>query len=250
MFRPLNNEPKHIIRGVKSMKKNLDAALEDIAIIKDSIEQVKENRYRLYNILMIVGLINLVYHGASTIAAIFLDAYEYGKFYGVSWSLNRIAYAIFFIYYIKIYREEKFSSNKYYLSFLNIFGAITFLLPLIMYIIKMMSFVNISNEMTSNLIMQSMDMSMLSNILLLCFSAIMCGTILRKKSIQFLSIGILFVYMLLSLVYKDIAYTIGISETPASTSLLSIYYILAISVGYIIIAIILKYSRNTTNGDK
>ena len=232
------------------MKRDLDGALENIDIIKNSIGEAKENKDRLYNILMILGLMNLAYYGIRVIAAIMLNAQTFGKFYNISYSLNIIAYAVFFIYYAKMYKKEKFNSNKYYLGFLNVFAGVTFLLPVFMSIINKVYFFAISDGIATDHIIKLLDMSMLSNILLLCFSIIICGYILKKKSMFFLSVVILFVYMILSLVYSHIGYTVGISETPVTFSLLGIYYYLAISVGYIFVAMLLKHGGNNTNGNK
>ncbi|MFZ7132156.1 MAG: hypothetical protein ACOWWR_07340 [Eubacteriales bacterium] len=150
---------------------------------------------------------------------------------------------------MKIYREEKTSSNKYYLSFLSLFAGITFLFPLLQYIITMMFDYNASIEDSANFAIQMQSLNMTFNILLLCISITICGYILRKESMKFIAVVTLFIYLIISLIYNEIEFNIGL-YIPSTISLLRIYYNLAVSIGYIIIALMLKHSENDTDGVK
>src|SRR5699024_170168 len=106
--------------------------------------------------------------GASVIAATRLGVNDYGEFYQVSNLLNRLAYAAFFVYFIKLYMKERNSSNKYYLSFLHVFAGVVFILPVLMFLVNIISSNLRQNDMeiVENFFTQSIDMTMLSNVLL------------------------------------------------------------------------------------
>jgi|GEM_PF-6044831 hypothetical protein len=70
-----------------------------------------------------------------------------------------------------------------------------------------------------------------------------CGYILKKKRFIVISTVVLFIYLMLSSVYNNIGYTMNYSEIDITFPLSGIYYHLAVSIGYIIIAMILNMRR-------
>ncbi len=232
------------------MENKINNALENIFTIKEFIGQAKTNCRVLSNILMFLGVINLIYFGTTIIGGMILEPHEFQGFYNVTIALKTVMYILFFVYFIKIYREEKVSSNRYYLSFLSILIGVTVLLPLLIFIIRNMFDYNVPIEKVSEFLMSLQKLSTLSNILLFCFSMIVCGYIIRKKRMIFTSGIFLFLYLITTLIYNNVVFTIGLTETPSSISLSELYYCLTMSIGYIIIATILKYGVISSNGDK
>lgn len=234
------------------MKKDLNEVIENIFIIKNSIGKAQRNYDKIYKFLLLLGIINLVYHGMAMILAIGLEPPIGLRYQHINQFLYAITLVAFFIYYIKIYIEEKISSNKYYLSFLNIFAGITFLLPFLMFIIRMLlGSMNIPYEEISASLIQLQELEMLANVFLFCSIVVLCGHILRKKSMTVISAVFLFIYLVILFIYKDVEYAISFSVAPTFISLLSMYHFLLISIGYIILAMIIKYknSESDTNGN-
>ena len=236
--------------GVIKMENKINDALENIFTIKKFIGQAKTNCRVLSNILMFLGVINLIYFGTTIIGGMILEPYEFQGFYNITIALKTVMYILFFVYFIKVYREEKVSSNRYYLSFLSILIGVTVLLPLLIFIIRNMFDYNVPIEKVSEFLMNLQWLSTLSNILLFCFSMIVCGYIIRKKRMIFTSGILLFLYLITALIYNNVIFTIGLTKTPSSISLSELYYCLTTSIGYIIIATILKYGVISSNGDK
>lgn len=230
------------------MKKNIEDTLEDIFIIKNSIGNAKGNYNKLYKILIAFGVVNLIYYLTTIILSIMFKPHMIQPHFNII--LNITIYTFLLIYFTKIYREERKSSNKYYLNFLSIWAIVTFLLPLLLFIIRIIINFNIHLEEKGRSLIQLQYLSMLSNILLLCFCIMICGYILKKKRFIVISTVVLFIYLMLSSVYNNIGYTMNYSEIDITFPLSGIYYHLAVSIGYIIIAMILKHEENNIDGIK
>ncbi|MPW24908.1 hypothetical protein GC105_03770 [Alkalibaculum sp. M08DMB] len=230
------------------MKNNLENALEDIQIIKNSIGETKNNYYNLFKILLILGIINLISF-TSRIILMILGIPIFLKYVAIHNYIGMFIYILFFIYFIKIYRQEKTSSNKYYLGFLSIFAGVTFLFPLFIRILYILA-IPLINEKMENFAIQLESFSQLSNILLFCLFMIICSYILKKKSMIVISAVIFFVYLVISLIYHDIGFEISHSTTTAFAyvTVLNLYYNIVTSIGYIVTAIVLKNGVNKING--
>ncbi|OEH84253.1 hypothetical protein BHU72_10585 [Desulfuribacillus stibiiarsenatis] len=219
----------------------LDAALNDIRTIRDSIGDSKSASSQIYKFMLYLGIINLIYFTIITVGAITLDLYTYQIASNTSKLLTTFLYVAVFIYFMKIYKKERSGSNKYYFSFLCVFAGVTFLLPIMMLLIRiMLYYMPFSNEKIVESIVYLQNISMLSNILLFCTFIIICAVILRKIIMSSISAIIIFVYLVLSGVYNDIEFMISYSRLPTSISLVSLYYHIVISFGFIILAIILR----------
>lgn len=230
------------------MDGNIDGALEDILIIKNSIEKTKSNYTILYKIFMIYGIVNLISNLPTTIELLMLKPSEIPVYFNLI--SNITIYIFFLIFYIKIFKNEKISSNKYYISFLSIFAGVSFLLPLILYAIRTLIGLTSSGEKIGSSFIYLESLSMMSNILLLCFCIIISGYILKKRGMLLISSVVLFIFLILSSIYNNIGYTIIFSDYHVNITLLSVYYRFLESFGYIIMAMVLKYAERTKNGAK
>lgn len=229
---------------------SLAGALKDISIIKKSIGENKSPNGKIYIFLLLLGFVNLTYFVLSTIGAtMFVMLNNYFVF---THTLKVILYILLFIYFVKIYNEEKTSSNKYYLWFLSIFTGIIFLLPLLMLFMRF--FTNFILDDYRNLgesFLHLNNISMLSNVLLFCLILALCGFILKKQSMFIFSSMIFLIYLIIAVPYSEVTFDIPFSKTPnVFISLIGIYYNLVISLGYIVIATFMIINRDNAHGTK
>lgn len=229
------------------MKENLSQALENIDIIKKSIGEAKSNYNKLCNFIIALGIYHLINYAADTISAMILDLPVLLKYGNTRTYINIFVYLLFFIYFIKIYREERINSSKFYLSFLSIFAGIIFLFPFFKLIITIFSMFTVSDHKIIDFVIKLNSFNQLFNILLLCSFIIICSYILKKKSMIAISAIVLFVYLNITLIFDDVTFLIVHSTTPVYLTLSGIYYNLITSIGYIITAIVLKRGVNKKN---
>lgn len=212
-------------------------AYEDFETIRTTLEQSKKN-YGGFSILLFqYGFIQLI---------LIVLSYALGSliFYDSRYSMILFALEIIFdlymiVLFLKIFRDEKLTSNKYYLSCISMWGLITISLPIISLVVRVTVIFfasNVSNSAMVKLVASTGDI----DILLFCFAALICGFITNKKAYIAMSIVILFTYLELSALFFDT------SLSALGEQVLYIFYNTIISVGYIVLSIILR--RGIKNG--
>lgn len=233
--------------GKKDVGKNLNSAIENIEIIKNSISDAEGNYKGISKVMLVIGVMNLIYYVISSIGTITLKPNILLVF---QISIDVVIYLISLIYYVRIYMEERSNTNRYYISILNICAVIIFLIPILLLVLRMISFYRIQSERLGDSLILLQNFSKMSNMLLVCFIIIVSGYVLRKKYMIFISTAILFLYLAILLIYNDVHYTVALSGKLISISLVEIYYCLVTSIGYIIIAMILNHGGHNSNGNK
>ncbi|MCW3491624.1 hypothetical protein [Dethiobacter alkaliphilus] len=222
--------------------KSFDGALEDIRIIKTSIGENKGSFDKIYKFLLFLGIVNLVGFMLTALGFFMFTLDDrYWMFIG---NMNIVMHLLLFVYFVKVYKEEKISSNKYYLAFLNIFAGIVFLLPFLNLIMRFWVSFSVYYRDVSETFFKLREVSMTSNILLFCFILVLCGLFLKKTSMFFASAVIFLLYLIFSVVYNVPTFD---NIEGGSIPLLAIYYDLVKSIGYIVVATILKKNRANVN---
>ncbi len=233
------------------MQKDLiEGALKDIGIIKSSIRENKNPYINLCKFLLFIGIINLIYYLAIHIGIISLDIKMFQKYANVTLVLKASTYILLLIYFIRIYKKENKSLNTYYLGFLSIVAGIILFLPLLKFLIRVMA-IFIEPCVSGEALLQLEVINITANILLFCFIIILCGFILRRQIMFLISATIFFIFLIITTFYGDVRYTFSFSQ-GGSLYLYSTYYSLVVSIGYIIIASVLKskYKKvENTNGN-
>lgn len=231
------------------MDKDIQYALEDIGVIKKSIGESKNNIDIIRRLFMVFGVINLLQFLLITIAAMFFNQRIYTRISFLVFILSSITFIIFFVYYVNLYKKEKNNSNKYYNGFLGAFAGVAFVFPLLTYIMQIISsYINQNNNaLQADMHLLIIQMEHLVNIVFVCFSITIIGYILKKRSPIYISIIVIIIYLGIDLFYSNVVILKGLSL--ASLTLNRIYYDMVISLGYIIMALILK-REDKLNGDK
>ncbi|HCX64684.1 MAG TPA: hypothetical protein DHN33_05690 [Eubacteriaceae bacterium] len=170
-----------------------------------------------------------------------MDPSNFPFFFPWLFVLRGLFYILFFVYFVKIYRAEKTGSNEYYLGFLSIFAGIVFVLPLLQYIITLLIGLSVSGEESSNMAIQMQSLTRTFHMMLFGISIIMSSHVLKKNGLKFLAAAVLFLYILVSVIYNEITFRVGLNA-QTTISLLMIYDNVVISIGYILNALVLKRS--------
>ncbi|MDW7649761.1 MAG: hypothetical protein SCK29_01305 [Bacillota bacterium] len=233
------------------MESSLSVALDDIRIIKNSIGESKSRYEKVYKFLLLLGIVNLGGFLLETFGLMMLSFPTLDRYFIFSFIINAVMYLLLFVYFVRVYKEEKISSNKYYLGFLSIFAGIVFLLPILKILMRFLVSLAVHYQSIGKAFIVLNDISMISNILLFCFIIVLCGFLLGKRSMFFASSIIFLFYLIISVIYSDITFTLPFSKRPDGygLSLLWLYYSCAISIGYIILAILLKNRSRVNNAD-
>ena len=191
------------------MESNFNGALESISIIKKSINNGKANLKIMYKLFLISSILWAAEYIVSQIAKeLWLKGgliEKYSNYSMVNFILTFIAQLIFFIYYIKLYKDEKNNSNKYYVNFLNLFGVTKFIIPFVQYIFRtiyMFKLTGNENVTSGNLeeiirpMYNSLNiMSATFGILFMYISLNLLGEIVNKKFYKIFSLIILIAYI-------------------------------------------------------
>ena len=210
-----------------------EKAYDDLTTITETLEQTRKDYSGLYEILWRYGAIQI----ALCVFPIVLRKVwgDHSSFGFVALALGILAAVYMLIIYFKIYNKENITSNKYYLSCLGMWGVIAVALPFVEIAVRGI-ILAVSPERALDLLPRLQEFDMLINILLVCFCFIICGFIVNRKGLIILSIIILFVFITLDMLY----YNSGVSgRGPAA---LIIFYYICITVGYLGLSYILRWS--------
>ncbi|MGD9568682.1 MAG: hypothetical protein AB7V48_10200 [Sedimentibacter sp.] len=216
------------------MKLSKDQAFNDVQTIKETLESTKLNFKGFYTILLLYGVLRLaLYIIALFTKFIFKNVPGYGFF---PFFIDTFISVFILIVFLKVFKSEKDVSNKYYLSCMTTWGIIAVALPFIMLAIRFIIFLFLPSEFTLNAISKLSEFNMLINVVLLILCFIMCSILTNNKWLISISLLILFVFLLLDTFFYN---TMKIN----GTLILYVFYNIATSVGYIILAYLLKGLR-------
>ncbi len=219
-------------------------ALKHFQIMKDTLAQAKTDYSGLYKLWLIYGILN-------TAAVLF----GYLGTFLIMNSLQLLGQALILlqnlavpilliVYYIKIFKRDNCTANKYYLSCLALWGIPAVAMPVFTIILKGGAVLLFSPGILSNEILGKLNsFSFLLNMFLLCLCYIICAFVLNRKWIALIGLAVLFVYLGLD-VFADMgsfriefAYRAG---SYINFSLSSVFYNASIVLGYLAAGLMVK----------
>ncbi|MDR2888636.1 MAG: hypothetical protein LBV33_02215 [Lachnospiraceae bacterium] len=208
------------------MEKNITDAIEDINMIKSTMENTKINFSGTYWLCFIRG----TYHILSFLV-FFISVWNPGT--KIILFTNPVLIIGMFIGFIIIYNSEKKHTNRFYLSFLSIWGIIVIAIPTMIFLIRIINYFYFRND-SVNLIL--LVISSFTNALLFCICIIIYAFLIKKKYPIFLSLGILFTYLFVSTCLNNVGLPFNTALSNDTTLLLaSIFTFIFIDVGYILL---------------
>lgn len=240
------------------MENNFNGALEDISLIKKSIHSSKINLKVIYKLFLINSIINLL----SFINIVFIEEFifknELFKILSIYSTITFILGAIinigFFLYYFKIYNKERFSSNKYYVNFLNLFGLIKFIIPLAIYILRFIYLsINSSYDGVNHFYNSTNLLYGTINILFIYLSLNLLGEIVNKKSYRMIykisSTIVLLLYIALIIFSNNNLYSIN-GNRGLTDSYINSYRIITNLIFCLIMPLTLKIEERKNYANK
>lgn len=218
------------------MEKNLSDALGDINSIKSTIDNTKVNISGMYKMCFMLG----AYH---TIRSLFIIyAFLKPSFLNIFSIFYPIMTILFFTGFLLICRKEEKYTNKYYLSFINIWRFLVVILPIMTSIINYLNYGFFNDDVTYDILFTIQNYS---DILLFCIFLIIYSYIINKKNIYLIVLLLLFIYMLLSTCFRNIGIPIHVDLSyRGDIPYINFFKIGVVGLGYIILGILLKKRKN------
>ncbi len=150
--------------------------------------------------------------------------------------------------FVKIYRNEKNTSNKYYLSVISIWGMIVVAMPFLLFAARLVitiSRVNIGIESLSDLT----NYKMIVNMLLACAATISVAYLTDKNWMVALAIIIMFVYILANL-FSQVLFYVPVKNIQIQVNIAEIFYYVINIFGYIGLGFLLLRQEKKSGNSK
>ena len=163
--------------------------------MKDTLSQAKTDYRGLYQFWFIYGALNLCSYGFARLAASFPENFLIAILYAAE---NLLSSLLLIIFYIKIFRREYKTANRYYVSCISMWGIPAVIMPVLSYLLSLGLFIFqpdlwISGRIKTNL----WDLNYMMDILLICLCFIICAYILEKKWLIVVGAATLIAYLTL-----------------------------------------------------
>lgn len=225
------------------MDNNIEMAIENINTIKHTIENSKTHESNLYRLFLFYGIYNLILF-LINIATLFNVIPV-----NIAALSSLFILASLFIFYIRIYIAEKNSSNKFYLTFLNIWIILSLPLDIIFFGIELIAHTSLINGSEFDYLSFT-SVQYYSNMLLFSICLILCAYLLKRKYLILLSIISITIYLLIDTCFKNIGFISPYSNGNVQINFNSAYHILVVTLGYIVLGLYLKYNRRLPHESK
>lgn len=202
-------------------------AKNQLELIKETIAGAKIEYHSLAVFFLIYAIIQGALYVSPLVLANFVAISYVG---GINFVINVICSCIMLYTFIRTYNMEKYSTNRYYVSCICIWGGSVVILPWLSQIVRVMLVImNVDNANT--VMLKLNEYEFVIGIFLFCVACIIAGSILRTFKIVWYPI-----------VFSLICLFIGIANNWSSETIqymqISVAYFIVL--GYIILAIILK----------
>ena len=216
------------------MEEKIISAIEDLALIKDTLENTKTDHHGAYSICFMLG-------GYYTL--LFLAGLA-SIFHPTLINLYVIATPILTLFlfggYLIIYRSERNYTNKYYLSLLNTWGIFVIAISVLTFAVQIID-KNIYRRSNSAQLAILFQIQQFSEVLLFSIFLIIFSYIIGRKFLRLISVFQLFVYLLLIICFTDAGIPLHLPASEnASLNFVSIYYFCTICIGYILLGLFLR----------
>lgn len=236
------------------MNTTANEAIENISIIKSTMEESKISYKGLYKLCIVFGICNTALTLTSFLAMVFIVNNVFGRgsyFPAISTSFIRIASLVVpLIAYLIICKNEKNYNNRYYLSIIDTWAVISIILPIFKILVSVIQYGMINSNLLPRLDSMYGYLSQvgdLSAAILFLMIIIIYSNMLKKPYIKLIGLIILFVQMLLLMIessYQAAGMPLsGGVPIPGSESFMtfsSLFSFIVFGIGYIIIGILIK----------
>lgn len=223
----------------KIMSMKIDTALQDINIIKETLEDTKVHYRGMYLMCFLMASLNGVKDVWMLLEMKYMPPVMAGHFIGIY--IYPLLLAISYLY---IYRKEKKYSNKYYLSMIGIWGFMASLIPAASAFIDLICFAaGKGRSCDAATQMRGSDFIVsITNIVLFSVFLIICAYILNKRIFMALAVLNLLCYMFLEqyLALEGIPFPMR-GQTQAKLVYSSLYSITVTCLGYAVLGSVLYW---------
>lgn len=219
---------------------------EDIEEIKNTIECSKRKLtgfYKLFfaygilqGLMLLLNLLGIFIWGQNGIAAYFNLGVEMAGAVAVT--------GIF----VKIYWDEKDTSNKYYLSSISIWGMIAVAVPFLLFAARLVIIAS-GKDMALEALPALANYKMVIHMLLVCAAMISVAYVIDKRWMAVLAIIVLFAYILAGLFSQEFFY-IPVKSIQIQVNIAEIFYYAANTLGYIGLGFLLLRQEKKNGNSK
>ena len=221
------------------MSMKIDTALQDINIIKETLEDTKVHYRGMYLMCFLMASLNGVKDVWMLLEMKYMPPVMAGHFIGIY--IYPLLLAISYLY---IYRKEKKYSNKYYLSMIGIWGFMASVIPAAAALTNTIGCVaGMDRSYDAAGQMRGSDFIVsITNIVLFSVFLIICAYILNKRIFMVLAVLNLLCYMFLEqyLALEGIPFPMR-GQTQAKLVYSSLYSITVTCLGYAVLGSVLYW---------
>lgn len=227
-------------------------AIENINIIKSTMDESRISYTGLYKLCIVFGTCNIVLTLASYLSVLLVfNTFITTGFLTFTTVLIRIlSFAVPLIAYVLICKKEKSYNNRFYLSIIDTWAVISIILPIFKILVSVIQYGMINSNLLPRLDPMYGYLSQvgdLSAAVLFLMIIIIYSNMLKKPYIKLIGLIILFVQMLLLMIessYQAAGMPLsGGVPIPGSESFMtfsSLFSFIVFGIGYIIIGILIK----------
>lgn len=227
------------------MNERIDIALQDITVIKETLDDTKVHYRGMYLMCFLMAAFNGVKYIWTLLDLWFMPRVMVGVFVMCYlWPLLLV------ISYLCIYRNEKKYSNKYYLSMIGIWGFMAGVVPAVTAFVNVISFFMADGRVLVEAAQMrgSLFMDSISSILLLSIFLVICGYLLEKRFFLILAVLNLLGFMILERCFPSagILFPVG-GQAQSRLVYSSLYSMVVTCLGYLTLGVYLLGKKNRRN---
>lgn len=221
----------------KVINKEVDEALQDIHIIKETLRDAKVRYRGIYLMCFLMAAFNGVKYLWTLLQLRFMPG-----MLAASFMIHYIWPLLLVVSFLCLYRNEKGYSNKYYLSMIGIWGFMAGVIPAMTALVDVISLFIMNGQTRSAAQIGGSDfMESISNMLLFSILLVICAYILENRFFMVLAILNLLCYMILETCFT----TAGIpfpmdGQKQVRLACSSVYSITITCPGYLALGIYLR----------
>lgn len=224
------------------MNEKIDMALQDITVIRETLEDTKVHYRGMYLMCYVMAGFNGVRYLWLLLEMWFMPQVMVGVFVmHYLWPLFLVISCLY------IYRYEKKHSNKYYLSMLGIWGFMAGVIPAMTALVNVIGLFMADGRVAGETVQMrgSFFMESISSMLLFSILLVICAYILENRLFMCLAMLNLFCYMILETCFASggIPFHVG-GQTQSRLVYSSVYSIAVTCPGYLALGMYLQ-RRNT-----
>lgn len=220
---------------------------EDIEEIRETIESSKRRLAGPYKLFFAYGILQGLVLVLNLFATVFWRASGIESYFNFGVEMV-FAIAVTFLF-VKVYKEEKDSSNRYYLSTIGIWGIIAVVMPFLLFAARLV-IMFLGKDMAMEVLQTLADYKVVINILLVCAAMITVAYVTDMRWQVILAILVLFGFILANL-FPQALLTIPIGRNIQLVMKASIvFYYVTNVLGYLGLGFLLLYQERKSGNIK